>query len=160
MFSFACTLLVLVGLCLGQDSQAYSPAQYNPYQFPQQSQDQSLGAGQVQATGEWYKVDTSYQPTSPSAWESGVQENLGFGFELGQIVRMTVGAILLFTTIGFVLKQLGVVDAISGSPAVKEAIKVLDESLPREARTLEGLMPIAQMVFQAIDKYAELEQSS
>ena len=78
-----------------------------------------------------------------------------------QLKKVCVGLVVLgvaSTILYFGGQKVGLFRSMAELPEVQEALKKLDEEIPKEARSLENLIPMAQMAYDAIEKYAKLNQ--
>ena len=72
--------------------------------------------------------------------------------------KMILIGLVLGTVFYFGAEESGIMRSVTELPEVQKVLKKLDEEIPKEARSLENLIPMAQMAFDAIDKYSKLNQ--
>ena len=79
----------------------------------------------------------------------------------GRVKKVLVGLAVLGVmgmVVYFGAQKAGLLRALTELPEVQKVLKKLDEEIPKEARSLENLIPMAEMAYDAFEKYSKLNQ--
>lgn len=107
--------------------------------------------------GEWYPVEEDYSPPGRAAnpWE--VALTTGFSLDLKKVALVAIPVAALAVGAYFLVVKFDLVKRMREHPKIEKILdKVSDkvDEMTKEARSLE-LIPLAQQVFDAIDKYRD-----